>query len=147
MDRTRKATWGFLSGLAFAGMTVVIGLTATPLLLRWLGAGQFGAFRAASAWTGHLTVLDLGLRWALIPLFARALGRNDIGTVRAILRVGVRVYLGIALLMLVAGIGLALAIGRLVPVNASIAGDLQRGCWIGLLSILVVPLTPFRALA
>lgn len=147
MDRTRKATWGVLSGLAFAGTTVVIGLTATPLLLKWLGPERFGAFRAAGDWTGHLTILELGLSWALIPLFARALGRHDIGAVRAILRQGVRVYLGVALLMLMAGIGLALAIGRLVPVNPSAAGDLQRGCWIGLLSILVVPLTPFRALA
>ena len=59
MDRTRKATWGFLSGLAFAGMTVIIGLTATPLLVRWLGPERFGAFRAASDWTGHLTICTL----------------------------------------------------------------------------------------
>ena len=70
MDRTRKASWGFLSGLAFAGMTVIVGLAATPLLLKWLGPERFGAFRAASDWTGHLTIFELGLSWALIPLFA-----------------------------------------------------------------------------
>jgi O-antigen/teichoic acid export membrane protein len=147
MDRTRKATWGFLSGLAFAGMTVIVGLVATPLLLRWLGPERFGAFRAASDWTGHLTIFELGLSWALIPLFARALGRGDIPAVRAILRAGVRVYLGVALLMLAAGAGLALLISHLVPVSPSVMLDLKQGCWIGLLAVLVVPLSPFRALA
>src|SRR5438552_4459866 len=147
MDRTRKATWGFLSGLAFAGVTVIVGLVATPLLLKWLGPERFGAFRAASDWTGHLTIFELGLSWALIPLFARALGRGDIPAVRAILQVGVRVYLGVALLMLAAGAGLASVIVHLVPVSPNAVHDLQRGCWVGLLAILVVPLTPFRALA
>src|SRR5438105_550170 len=147
MDRTRKATWGFLSGLAFAGVTVIVGLVATPLLLRWLGSERFGAFRAASDWTGHLTIFELGLSWALIPLFARALGRGDILAVRAILRVGVRVYLGVALLMLAAGAGLALIIVYLVPVSSNTVHDLRGGCWVGLLAILVVPLSPFRALA
>ena len=147
MDRTRKATWGFLSGLAFAGVTVIVGLVATPLLLKWLGPERFGAFRAASDWTGHLTIFELGLSWALIPLFARALGRGDIPAVRAILQVGVRVYLGVALLMLAAGAGLASVIVHLVPVSPNAVRDLQGGCWVGLLAILIVPLTPFRALA
>src|SRR5260370_12218246 len=115
MDRTRKASWGFLSGLAFAGMTVIVGLAATPLLLKWLGPERFGAFRAASDWAGHLTIFELGLSWALIPLFARALGRSDVPAVRTILRAGVRIYLGVALLMLAAGASLALLMGRLLP--------------------------------
>ena len=147
MDRTRKASWGFLSGLAFAGMTVIVGLAATPLLLKWLGPEKFGAFRAASDWTGHLTIFELGLSWALIPLFARALGRGDVPAMRAILRAGVRIYLGVALLMLVVGAGLALLMGRLVPVSPAAAHDLKTGCWVGLLAVLVVPLSPFRALA
>jgi O-antigen/teichoic acid export membrane protein len=136
-----------LSGLAFAGTTVIVGLAATPLLLRWLGAERFGAFRAASDWTGHLSIFELGLNWALIPLFARALGRGDLPTVRAILRAGMRVYLGAALLMLTAGAGLALVIVRLVPVSSWAAHDLRDGCWVGLLAVLMVPLSPFRALA
>jgi O-antigen/teichoic acid export membrane protein len=147
MDRTRKASWGFLSGLAFAGMTVVVGLAATPLLLRWLGPERFGAFRAASDWTGHLTIFELGLSWALIPLSARALGQNDVAAVRAILRAGVRIYLGVALLMLAVGAGLALVILHLIPVSLPTAHDLEAGCWVALLAVLVVPLSPFRALA
>src|SRR5260370_17879748 len=147
MDRTRKASWGFLSGLAFAGMTVIVGLAATPLLLKWLGPERFGAFRAASDWAGHLTIFELGLSWALIPLFARALGRSDVPAVRAILRAGVRIYLGVALLMLVVGAGLALLMGCLVPVSPAAAHDLKTGCWVALLTVLVVSLPRLRALA
>src|SRR5207245_11815190 len=90
---------------------------AAPFMLRWAGPERFGAFRAANDWTGHLTIFEFGLSWALIPLFARALGRGDIPAVRAILRTGVRVYLGVALLMLAAGASLALVMGRRVPVS------------------------------
>jgi O-antigen/teichoic acid export membrane protein len=147
MNRTRKASWGFLSGLAFAGMTVIVGLAATPLLLSWLGPERFGAFRATSDWTGHLTIFELGLSGALIPLFARALGKGNRFAVQAILRAGIRIYLGVALLMLVAGAVLALVILHLVPVSPAAAHDLKTGCWVGLLAVLVVPLSPFRALA
>ncbi len=147
MDRTHRATWSFLSGLAFAGITAIVGLVATPLLLRWLGEERFGAFRAASDWTGHLTILELGFSGALLPIFARAAARGDRPMVRAVLGVGVRIYSGVALLLLAAGAGLALVICRLVPVTESAASDLQGGCWLGLLAFCVLPLSPFRALA
>jgi O-antigen/teichoic acid export membrane protein len=147
MERTRKATWGFLSGLAFTVITVIVGLGATPLLFRWLGAERFGAFRAANDWIGHLMIFDVGLSWALVPLFTRALGRGDARAVRAILRGGMRVYLEVALVMLATGAGLALIIFTFIPVSPAVAPDLKRGCWVGLLAFLVVPLSPFRALA
>jgi O-antigen/teichoic acid export membrane protein len=147
MHRTQKASWGFLSGLAFAGITVIVGLVATPLLLRWLGREAFGAFRAASDWTGHLLIFELGVSGALMPLFAQAVGRGDVRKVRAILKVSVRVYLGVTVVMLTAGAGLALVIFRLIPVDPSAVSDLKGGCWVALLALLVIPLSPFRSLA
>jgi O-antigen/teichoic acid export membrane protein len=146
MNRTSRASWGFLTGLAAAGVSVLISLAATPLILRWLGEERFGAFRAASDWTGHLTIFELGLAGALTPLLAQAVGRGR-QAVRAVLRVGMRVYLGVALLMLAGGAGLALFIPKLVPVSSFAAHDLRGGCWAALLTSLVVPLSPFRALA
>lgn len=146
MNRTRKAGWGFVTGLASAGITVLLSLAATPLLLKWLGSEKFGAFRAASDWTGHLMIFDLGLSGALTPLLVRALGQGN-RAVRAVLGVGVRMYLGVMLLMLMAGIGLTLLITRLLPVSPSLAKDLEGGCCLGILALLAVPLTPFRALA
>ncbi len=147
MHRTQKASWGFLSGLALAGITAVVGLAATPLLLRWLGQEAFGAFRAASDWTGNLLIFELGISGALMPMMAQAVGRGDRQRVRAILRVSVRIYLGIALLMLAAGAVLALVSFRLIPASPSAASDLSGGCWVALLALLVIPLSPFRALA
>src|SRR6516162_7570504 len=112
MNRTSRASWGFLTGLAAAGVTVLISLATTPLILRWLGEEKFGAFRAASDWTGHLTIFELGLAGALTPLLVQAMGRGQ-QAVRAVLGVGVRVYLGVAFLMLAGGAGLALLIPQL----------------------------------
>src|SRR6266571_2547119 len=105
MNRTRRASWGFLTGLASAGITVAVSLAATPLFLRWLGEEKFGAFRAASDWLGHLSIFELGLSGALAPLLVRAVGKSH-RAVRAVLGTGGRVYLGIALLMLASGAGL-----------------------------------------
>ncbi len=146
MNRTRKASWGFLTGLASAGITVVISLAATPLFLRWLGEEKFGAFRTASDWFGHLSIFELGLSGALTPLLVRAVGQSH-QAVRAVLGVGGRVYLGIALLMLAAGAGLTVLLPQLVPVSSAAVDDLRGGCWLGLLAFLFVPLSPFRALA
>jgi O-antigen/teichoic acid export membrane protein len=147
MHRTQKASWGFLTSLAFAGLTIGVGLVATPLLLHWLGQEAFGAYRAAGDWTGHLLIFELGVSGALMPLFAHAVGRGDHQKVRAILKVGVTAYFGIALLMMLVGAGLAFVIPRLIPVDPSMVSDLKGGWWVGLLALLVIPLSPFRTLA
>jgi O-antigen/teichoic acid export membrane protein len=147
MTRTRRSFWSYLTSTAFSVVTVLVALVATPLLLRWLGEERFGAYRAASDWTGYLGLLELGLGNALLPLLARSLGRSDEEGLRATLAAGVRAYAWLAMAMLAGGIGLALAIPWLVPVSSGMAGDLRQGYCIGLLVILLLPLSPFRLLA
>jgi O-antigen/teichoic acid export membrane protein len=147
MTRTHRSFWSYFTSTAFSVVTVLVALVATPLLLRWLGEERFGAFRAASDWAGYLGLLELGLGNALLPLLARALGRSDEDGLRATLAAGIRAYAWLALAMLAGGVGLALAIPRLVPVSSASAGDLRQGFCIGLLVILLAPLSPFRLLA
>jgi O-antigen/teichoic acid export membrane protein len=146
MNRTHRASWGFLTGLALAGVTVTISLVTTPLFLRWLGEEKFGAFRTVIDWTGHLGVLELGLSGALIPLLVQALSRGP-DAVRAVLGVGIRVYLKLLPLMLAAGAAMTWLIPNLVPLGAAATQDLKGGCWFALLTFLAVPMSPFRALA
>ncbi len=145
--RTRRSILTFLTGEAFAAVTVITGLLATPFLLRWLGEEKFGAFRVALDWCGYLSLFELGLSGALLALLAKPIGRNDIQAIRQTLAAALRAYLSAGAIMLIGGVCLASAITRLVPVSAANAPDLRRGCIVLLLGIAFVPLSPFRALA
>src|SRR4051812_5638077 len=120
----------------FNGITLVIGLLVTPLLLRWLGEERFGAFRVSLDWIGYLGLLELGLGAALPPLLARSLGQGNSDGIRNTLAAGLRAYFRITLLMLVAGLGLVAGIRFLVPVQPDQIVDLQRACAVALLGAL-----------
>ena len=99
--RTRRSILTFLAGELFAGVTIIAGLLATPPLLRWLGDERFGAFRVTSDWYGYLSLFELGLSGALLPLLARAIGLEDLVLIRQTLAAGVRAYFRASFVMLV----------------------------------------------
>jgi O-antigen/teichoic acid export membrane protein len=164
MSRTRSSTWNYLSGLVLTAVSVSAGVVTTPLLLRWLGDERLGAHRALLDWLGYLKLLELGLGGSLLPLLARAVARapspyplpvkeggegrvRGVSEVTAVLVAGIRAYRGVAVLMLMAGAALLPIILYSVPVSTTVASDLQTGCLVSLLGLLLVPFTPFRLLA
>jgi len=126
---------------------MVVGLASTPLLLNWLGEERFGALRVITEWYGYLLLLELGIGGALSPLLAKAVAQADTQSVRRTLAAGIRAYLPISLGILVIGLGLAVIINRLIPVSGLYVADLHLAFVIGLLSLLLLPLSPFRAVA
>jgi O-antigen/teichoic acid export membrane protein len=148
MNRIRSATYNYLSSALFAAVTLLASFIATPFLLRWLGEERFGAYRVTFDWYGYLTFLELGLGGALLPLLARALGKNEKDKLGALLAAGIRAYFAVTLAILCAGFLLSVFINRLVPVKPQYTHDLQLGCMVGLISLLWLPLaSPFRAVA
>jgi O-antigen/teichoic acid export membrane protein len=146
-QRTKKSIVNFGSIVAFQLLTISIGMVCTPLLLKWLGDDRYGAFRAASDWGNYLNLLELGLSGSLMSLLAQAVGIGDRQQIYLTLVTGIKAYLKITVLMLFAGIGLGIFITQLVHVENTLVGDLQTGYWIGLLAVLMLPLSPFRLLA
>lgn len=147
MSRTRLATWNYFSAVLFTVATVIVGLVSTPLLLNWLGEERFGALRVITEWYGYLLLLELGIGGALSPLLAKAVAQADTQSVRRILAAGTRAYLPVSLGIVAVGLGLAVVVNWLIPVSGLYVADLQRAFVIGLLSMLLLPLAPFRALA
>ena len=147
MSRVRFASRNYLSSMLFAALTLGAGFVATPWLLRWLGAERFGAYRVTLDWYGYLSFVELGLGGALLPLLARALGRDQQDTVKDLLAASVRAYMGIAAAMLAAGLLLVAFVNRLIVVSPQNVRDLRLGCLLGLAILLWLPLAaPFRAL-
>jgi len=146
MTRTRRSIYTYFSGIGFQAITVLLAIVTTPLLLRWLGQERYGAFRVILDWLGYLALLELGLGGALCPLLAKAVGSGDPRAVRRTLAAGLRAYLWVSLLALVAGLALTLVITRLIPISAADVADLQRAWLVALAGILMMPLSPCRAL-
>jgi O-antigen/teichoic acid export membrane protein len=124
---------------------LLLGFVTTSLLLRWLGAELFGAYRAASDWAGYLGLLDLGIPIALQSLLARAYSKNDEPATAAILAAGMRAYVRVCGLVLLVGAALAVAIPWLVPVGADSVTGLRLGFIIGLVPTLWLPLGSLRS--
>jgi O-antigen/teichoic acid export membrane protein len=146
MNRTGRSFSIFSTGLLLQVINLIVGLFCTPLLLHWLGDERYGAFRAASDWGNYINLIQLGMGGSLMALFVKAIGQNDPKAIRLTLMTGIRVYLQIMGVTVLAGIGLGYAITHLVQVKGELIGELQRGYWLGFLVILLLPLTPYRLL-
>lgn len=147
MHRTGRSIGAFGTGLLLQLSSLGIGLLATPLLLKWLGDERYGAFRVASDWVGYIGLLELGVSGSLMALLAQAIGQGNQNQIRLTLAVGIRAYLQVTAVMLLAGFGFGCFITQLVQVKGSLVNELQTGYWLGLLGVLLVPLSPFRRLA
>ncbi|UCF41209.1 MAG: lipopolysaccharide biosynthesis protein [Gemmatimonadota bacterium] len=145
--RARRAALNYVTGVLFTAVTMVVGLVALPYLLEWLGEERYGAWRAAADWYGYLSLLELGIGGALLPLLARAVGRTDRGALNTTMGAGIRAYARQSALMVLGGLMLVVAIRYLVPVSAANRPDLMRAALVATAALLLTPLLPFRHLA
>jgi len=146
--RTRLAGHNAVSGLVYSAVTLVVGLVATPMLLRFLGEDRLGAARTATDLYGWLTLLELGLGGTVGPLLAASLARGDARRMHHTMAAGTRAYLILTLPVLVVGSALALSglLDRLIPVAAASRADLHTGWFVGLIGWMTLAMVPMRAL-
>lgn len=72
-------------------LTVGIGLVATPLLVRYLGADRFGIIRGAEQWFAYVEFFSFGLGSALSVLLIRAATSGNIAELPGTVWGGVRI--------------------------------------------------------
>lgn len=147
MHRTGRSIGAFVTGLFLQLSSLSIGLFAAPLLLNWLGDERYGTFRVANDWIGYVGLLELGVSGSLMSLLAQSIGRGNQKQVYLTLVTGIRAYIKVAAVMAIAALGLGYFITHLIQVKGSLIHELQTGYWLGCLSILLIPLVPFRRLA
>lgn len=145
--RAERSIWTFLSQELLTVLTVLVGVVATPLILRWLGNERFGAFETLCAWMGYLGILEWVVAESLPPLLTSAFGRRDEDAMRKIVGASLGAYARMAAIMVTAGLILGLFIVRLIPVSTVYARDLRIAWLISLSSLPFLPLTAFRQLA
>ncbi|EAQ81567.1 lipopolysaccharide biosynthesis protein [Blastopirellula marina] len=127
MSRTQRSIWTLLSSVFTSGTTMLTGLVAVPLLLRYLGDEQFGAFRAITDWHALLGLVELGLAQALRAVFAEAVAGEAEFRAQEVFAYGKKIYIRLAGVLAIATLLLAGAIPWLVPVSQKYALELQIG--------------------
>jgi len=147
VTRTKRSAWTLAAGATFSVASALTAVIASPYLLRWLGADQFGAYRTLIDWFAVIAFLDFGVGGALMAALAQRIGRGDGQATSRVLAAGVRAYVRVAAIQVAAGLALVLAMPQVLPVPTLSAGTLRLAVAIGLLPLLLTPLLAFRALA
>lgn len=147
MSRVRNSAWSLAAGTVFSLVSSAAALLAAPLLLRWLGAEQLGAFRSLSDWISVLTFVDLGLGGALMAALARRLSQADADAAARMLKAGLRAYGVVTCVQVAGGIVWVIALPRVIALQSVAPNDLRMAGAIGLVPLILTPLLAFRALA
>lgn len=71
--RSKNAILNFLASVFRNGIGLVLGVVATPIILRYLGEEQFAIFRIFLDWFAHLSLLEFGLFGAVLSFLAKIL--------------------------------------------------------------------------
>jgi O-antigen/teichoic acid export membrane protein len=128
------------------GVTFGIGLYVTRLLLLRLGASDFGILAAVGATAAALTALSHSMNVAAQRHLAHALGRCDAERLRIVFNATVVLFLGIAALMLLAGLLVQRPILSALEIPAGRERAALEVYWFSLATLALVVLgTPFRA--
>ncbi len=147
MNRTKRAVATLVTSSIATLVTILGGFIVTPVVLHLLGDETFGAFRVGLDVYGYLSLLDLGLAAALLPLLARELAQDQPGGVERTVAAAAHAYAGVCLVTLLVGGALGFFVTSLIPVSAERVTDLREGWCVLVAGSLLLPLAPFRPLA
>lgn len=147
LTRTRRTTLSLSSNLLFTAATMLVGFVSTPLLLKWLGAERFGAFRVLVGWYAYLPLLELGLGGSLLALLPAAVARDDRREVCDLMSAAMRVYAWIVPLAAVLLLACAYEVPRLAALPGLGPGELRAALLISVIAVLWMPANIFRSMA
>lgn len=92
-----------LSYLNFV-LTNVLGLIVTPIIIRKLGASQYGLYTLIGAFVGYLSILDLGLNNAIVRFVSHYRAKEDQRGEENFLAISLILYSIISVLIIVIGL-------------------------------------------
>ncbi|MFH0964497.1 MAG: oligosaccharide flippase family protein [Planctomycetota bacterium] len=109
---------GTLSRWFAMGVTVVLGLLVTPVIVRTLGKESYGLWGLAATFVGFYGLFDFGLSYTVARFMGRTLGRGDEEELCRVASTGQCMLAGGAILVVCAAfvvMGPALSVLRIAP--------------------------------
>ena len=142
--RLQRFAFNISSGLVLNGFNVLAGLLVTPLILRLLGEERLGAYYTLLEVIAYLAVFQFGIEGAFRAVFTKIFNEPGNLARQESIWVGVRLYMTISVVSLVAGLLLIPFLDFVVPVEAHATTDLRVAFLVGLIPMIFLPLTPLK---
>ena len=128
-------------GVSFAvdHFVMILGILATPYLIRYLGHESFGVVQVIKEWTAFLVILQMGTEGSLLVLMVKYYGEEKIEDLAKAVSIGVRVYFYVMGISLV-GLGIFVYFApHIINHSKVLAQDISFGTLFAGLSCLFLP--------
>ena len=106
----KQITGGVVLSLISQGISIVIGLVYTPIMIRILGQNEYGLYQLVQSVVNYLNLMNFGFNGAYIRYYSIAKAKDDEQEIANINGMFMKVFLFIATLCLLGGIVLYLNI-------------------------------------
>lgn len=148
--RATHSILNFSTSTLFSAFTLIVGLVTTPIILRYLGEEELGAYRTLLDWIGYLAIIELGLYESLLAMFTKSsrspASNSDLGGGQeAVFVQGFRAYAKVVLLVLVISLAILPFIKYLIPIKENLVTNLQIAFVIGVSTLILIPIKSMRA--
>lgn len=144
-SRSARAVAGTAVGWARTGVTVLLGLTCTPLVLRWLGPERFGAVRMGDQWFAYLELLTFGLGATVGVLLMKAASSDSPGDLTSYTRAGFGLLARQLRWVFPAAVVLALAFPYAFDLSSELRAEYSWAIPAILLGVCLIPFGAFRS--
>ena len=95
---------GALLSYVNMALHILIGLVYVPLLLHYLSVEEYGLYQLIGSLVAYLSVMDFGLSGTITRYYSQRLALNDEKGQENVLAIAMIIYLGIGVLIILAGI-------------------------------------------
>lgn len=144
--RSARLAATIASGWLRTAITMVIGLVATPILVRYLGPDRFGAARVVEQWFAYLTFLTFGLGGAFGVLLIKAATTGTGADVPATARAAIGMLARQLWWILPAAVGLIIAFPWAFGLAADLRAEFYWAAPAILLGICLLPFGTFQSI-
>jgi|GEM_PF-2618284 len=144
MTRTTRSLWTVASGWAQSLVTMVVGLAATPLLIKYLGNERYGATLFAIQCGVFFILLELGRGVSVRPILIR--GLTDPNELNKVMPTVLRSWRWITVLTMLGLVVSMFLVPSLLKGTSAVERDLRWSYVVGAPALLFTLLIPMRYL-
>lgn len=123
--RFQRVLLNFISGITRSVVGIILGILATPIILRCFGEEQFGAFRVLLDLTAQLGILEFGLFSTLQVVFAKSIAHTNKWDVAGVSRLAHKKYFLVLLLQLISMTVIYFFSDRFIPVSSELESSIK----------------------
>lgn len=135
--------WGAIARWFSMGVSVLLGLIVTPIIIRILGKELYGLWGLAASFVGFYGLFDFGLRSAISRFFGNAIGAKDIEQFNKVASTGKCLLSAVSLLIIVFALIIIEPAQSILRIPGQYAGQFR---WLILLSATNITLSMMMAI-